>query len=97
MPPKKVPMRMCVGCREMKEKKQLIRVVHRPEKDGGGIALDTKGKMNGRGAYICKSAACFQKARKSKALERSLDVSIPDEIYEQINAQLLAEEAKPGE
>jgi predicted RNA-binding protein YlxR (DUF448 family) len=95
MPPKKVSMRMCVGCREMKEKKQLIRIVHRPEKDGGGIALDLRGKMNGRGAYICRDVACLQKARKIRALERALEVNVPGEIYEQLGAQLLADDGSP--
>ena len=70
---KKIPMRKCVGCQEMKEKKSLIRVVKTAE---GDIILDDTGKKNGRGAYICKSLECFKKAKKTKALERSLGVSV---------------------
>lgn len=85
--PKKVPMRQCTGCREMKPKRELIRVVRSPENE---IALDFKGKAQGRGAYVCKSQECLKKAIKSKALEKSLEVSIPDEIYSQLKAQMEA-------
>lgn len=68
---KKIPMRKCVGCQEMKEKKSLIRVVKTAE---GDIILDDTGKKNGRGAYICKSLECFKKAKKTKALERSIGI-----------------------
>ena len=73
---KKIPMRKCVGCQEMKEKKSLIRVVKTAE---GDIILDDTGKKNGRGAYICKSLECFKKAKKTKALERSLGVSVSEQ------------------
>lgn len=85
--PKKIPMRQCTGCREMKPKRDLIRVVRSPE---GGITLDFKGKAQGRGAYVCKSADCLKKAIKSRALERSLEVSIPEEIYVLLQEQMEA-------
>ena len=85
--PKKIPMRQCTGCREMKPKRELIRVVRSPENE---ISLDFKGKAQGRGAYVCKSQECLKKAIKSKALERSLEVSIPDEIYVQLQQQMEA-------
>ena len=80
-------MRMCVGCREMKEKKTLIRVVRSPE---GSISLDFRGKANGRGAYVCPDPACLKKAIKAKALERALETAIPEEVYAQLNAQMEA-------
>lgn len=83
--PKKIPMRQCVGCREMKEKKQLIRVVRSPE---GEISLDFKGKLSGRGAYVCANNACLQKARKARALERAFSSPLPAEVYESLQAQL---------
>jgi len=85
MPAKKIPMRQCVGCREMKPKRELIRVVKSPE---GVFSLDAKGKMPGRGAYICPSAQCLKKARKSRGLERAFETSIPDGIYETLSKQL---------
>lgn len=85
--PKKTPMRQCTGCREMKPKRELIRVVKSPENE---ISLDFKGKAQGRGAYVCQDPECLKKAMKSKALERSLDIKIPDEIYAQLAAQMEA-------
>lgn len=85
--PKKIPMRQCTGCREMQPKRDMIRVVKSPEND---IALDFKGKAQGRGAYVCKNPDCLKKAIKSKALERSLEISIPEEIYAQLNEQMEA-------
>ena len=76
--PNKIPMRQCLGCREMKPKKELVRVVRSPE---GVISLDLKGKAPGRGAYICPDKACLERARKSKALSRAFDQSVPDEVY----------------
>ncbi len=76
---KKIPMRMCTGCREMKPKKELIRVVKTPE---GEIKLDTVGKVNGRGAYICKSVQCLQKAQKANALSRAFECQVSSEVYE---------------
>ena len=75
---KKIPMRQCLGCREMKPKRELIRVVRSPE---GAVSLDFKGKMPGRGAYVCPSAECLKKAIRSKALERALNAEIPEELY----------------
>ena len=75
---KKVPLRQCVGCGEMKSKKEMMRVLKTTE---GPIVLDMTGKKNGRGAYLCKSAECIKKARKNKGLERSFKMSIPDEVY----------------
>lgn len=86
--PKKIPMRQCTGCREMKPKREMIRVVKSPENE---ISLDFKGKAQGRGAYVCRNADCLKKAIKSKALEKSLDISIPDDIYTQLKEQMEAE------
>lgn len=83
--PKKIPMRQCVGCREMKNKRELIRVVRSPE---GEISLDFKGKKSGRGAYVCPSPECLAKAKKTKALARAFDTQIPDEVYEALDAQM---------
>ena len=86
--PKKIPMRQCLGCREMKPKRELIRVVRSPE---GEISLDFRGKKPGRGAYVCRDAQCLKKARKSRALDRMLEVSIPDEVYEALERQMETE------
>ncbi len=83
---KKIPQRQCIGCGEMKNKKEMIRVIKTPEDT---IMLDTTGKKNGRGAYLCKSEECFLKAVKSKGLERSLKVSIPPEVYEELKKELI--------
>ena len=82
---KKIPMRQCLGCREMKPKRELIRVVRSPE---GEISLDFKGKANGRGAYICPDPACLKKAQKAKSLERSLEVPIPEEVYQRLEKEM---------
>lgn len=82
---RKIPMRQCTGCGEMKSKKELIRVIKTPENE---IVIDATGKKNGRGAYICNSLECFQKAVARKALERSLKVTIPKEIYETLEKEL---------
>ena len=84
---KKIPMRQCVGCREMKPKKELIRVVRSPE---GDLTMDFRGKAPGRGAYVCPCMDCLKKARKSKALERSLDCAIGPEIYDALEARMEA-------
>ncbi len=81
---KKIPMRQCVGCGEMKAKKELIRVIKMEEE----VLLDTTGRKNGRGAYICANPECLKKARKSKGLERSLKASIPDEVYENLEKEM---------
>ena len=86
---KKIPMRQCLGCREMKPKRELIRVVRSPS---GEITLDFKGKAQGRGAYLCPQAECLKKAARSRALERSLETAIPDEIYAQLSEQMEAGE-----
>ena len=83
--PKKIPMRQCVGCREMKEKRALIRVVKPPE---GPVSLDFKGKLPGRGAYVCPNPECLKRARKSRALERAFSAPVPAEVYDQLEAQM---------
>ena len=83
--PKKIPMRQCLGCREMKPKRELVRVVRSPE---GEVSIDGKGKKPGRGAYVCHSAECLKKALRSNALGRSLEVTIPPEIREQLVAEM---------
>ena len=82
---KKIPQRQCMGCRERKEKRELIRVVRSPE---GAVNLDFRGKAPGRGAYICPDMACLKKAIRSKALERSLETAIPDEIYARLEQEM---------
>lgn len=82
---KKIPMRQCLGCREMKPKKELIRVVRAPD---GLVSLDFKGKSPGRGAYVCKSADCLKKAVRSKALSRALETAIPDEVMAALQGQM---------
>ena len=82
---KKIPQRQCMGCRERREKRQLIRVVRTPE---GEVKLDFSGKLNGRGAYICPKAECLQKARKAKSLERSLEVPIGEEVYDRLAREI---------
>ena len=84
---KKIPMRQCVGCREMKAKKELVRVVRSPE---GEISLDFRGKAPGRGAYVCPQAECLRRAIKSRALERGLDCQSPQEIYDQLHLRMEA-------
>lgn len=85
MAERKIPMRKCTGCGEMKPKKELIRVVKSPE---GEISLDLTGKKAGRGAYICHSRECFDKARKAKRLEKAFETQIPDSVYEEMANQL---------
>lgn len=82
---KKIPQRQCVGCREMKDKKALIRVVKSPE---GEVSLDDKGRKPGRGAYVCRDVECLRKARKSRALERAFEAQIPPEVYDAMERQL---------
>lgn len=81
MKPKKIPMRMCVGCRDMKPKKELLRVVRSPE---GQVSLDATGKKPGRGAYCCLSAECLRKALKQGQLDRQLEVKLSQEVNEQL-------------
>lgn len=82
---KKIPMRKCTGCQEMKSKKELIRIVRNDE---GDFSIDTTGKKPGRGAYICSSAACLEKAFRNKGLERSFKSAVPPEIYDELKSQL---------
>ena len=82
---RKIPQRQCLGCREMKDKKSLIRVVRSPE---GEISLDFVGKKSGRGAYVCHSTECLAKARRSKALERAFQTEIPNEVYAALAEQM---------
>lgn len=88
---KKVPMRQCIGCREMKNKKEMIRILKMTE---GEIIIDATGKKNGRGAYLCPCRDCFMKAVKSKGIERSLKMAIPPEVYETLEKEIEAIEAK---
>ena len=83
---KKIPFRMCAGCGEMKSKKEMIRVLKTPE---GEIVIDTTGKKNGRGAYLCSRTECLQKAIKNKGLERSLKTGIPKEVLEALEKELI--------
>ena len=82
---KKIPQRQCMGCRERKAKKELIRVVRTPE---GAVCLDFSGKLSGRGAYICPNPECLKKARKAKSLDRSLEVTIPEEVYDRLDREM---------
>lgn len=84
---RKTPLRMCMGCGEMKPKPELVRIVRSPE---GEVSLDTVGKKPGRGAYLCPSEACLQAARKKKRIERALDVQISEEIYETMVKELIS-------
>ena len=85
---KKIPQRQCMGCRERKAKKELIRVVRTPE---GEVCLDFSGKLNGRGSYLCPDPECLKKARKAKSLERSLEVPIPEEVYDRLEKEMEAQ------
>ncbi len=87
--PRKLPQRQCLGCREMKNKKDLIRAVRSPE---GEISLDFKGKAPGRGAYVCPQLSCLAKARKSKALERAFQTPVPPEVYDALERQMRHED-----
>jgi hypothetical protein len=88
--PRKLPQRQCLGCREMKNKRDLLRVVRSPE---GAVTLDWGGKAPGRGAYVCPQSACLAKARKSRALDRALSAPIPAEVYEALERELAGREA----
>ena len=84
---KKIPQRQCMGCRERKAKKEMIRVVRGTD---GQVSLDFSGKLNGRGAYICPDPECLKKAQKAKSLERSLEVPIPQEVYDRLDKEMEA-------
>ena len=88
MKSQKIPMRMCLGCNEMKPKKELMRVVKSPEDE---ISLDFTGKKNGRGAYLCKDVQCFEKARKARRFEKSLSCRIDESVYEVMTNELRKE------
>lgn len=81
---KKIPLRQCIGCGEMRSKKEMMRVLKTPEDE---IVLDVTGKKNGRGAYLCKQKECLLKARKNKGLERSFKMSIPREVYDNLEGE----------
>ena len=95
MRPKKTPMRMCTGCGQMKPKKELVRVVRAPQKEGEQgqvpppeISLDLTGKKPGRGAYLCRDAQCLQLARKARRLERAFSCKIPEEVYDRMEEEI---------
>ncbi len=85
MKPKKIPMRMCVGCREMKPKRELIRVVRSPE---GEVSMDPVGKKPGRGAYVCRNPECLKRAIKQRQLERQLEVTLTEEVVSALQAAM---------
>ena len=82
---KKIPQRQCMGCRERKNKRDMIRVVRQTS---GDVTLDFSGKLNGRGAYVCPDPECLKKARKAKSLERSLETPIPEEVYDRLEKEM---------
>ena len=87
---RKIPMRQCIGCQEMKSKREMLRVIKTPEEE---IILDATGRKNGRGAYVCFSQECLDKAIKNRGLERSLKMKIPAEVYEQLKEEMKAIES----
>ncbi len=91
MKQKKIPLRKCTGCGEQKQKKELVRVVKTPN---GEILLDLTGKASGRGAYICNNAECLKKARKSKRIDRTFEMTIPDEVYKQMEEEISKDDNK---
>lgn len=91
MKTRKIPMRRCIGCREMREKRALIRIVRNGQ---GEVTVDPTGRMNGRGAYLCRDLECFAKARKARALNREFSAEIPETVYEEVAAQLEAHVGK---
>ena len=88
-PKKKIPERKCLGCNTSKPKGELARVVRAPD---GSVSLDLTGKKSGRGAYVCRSVECLKKCRKRRCLERSLEVEIPDEVYDALEKELAENE-----
>ena len=88
-PKKKIPERKCLGCGEMKPKSELARVVRAPD---GSVSLDLIGKKSGRGAYVCKSVDCLKKCRKQKRIDRSLEVTIPDDVWDALEKELAEHE-----
>ena len=91
MKTKKIPSRICVGCRQAKEKRDLVRVVKNAENE---TSIDVTGRKNGRGAYICKNTECLRKAVKSKGLERSLKIPVPEEVITLLEKEMIAVEAR---
>ena len=89
MQKRKVPLRMCAGCGQMKPKKELVRVVKSPE---GEISIDLSGRKPGRGAYICRDINCLKAARKARRLEKSFSCRIPDEVYDRLEEELIGNE-----
>ena len=85
MKTRKIPMRKCTGCQQVKEKRQLLRVVREPE---GKVSIDRTGRKSGRGAYLCEDITCLEKAIKTRALERSLETEISPEVYENLKKEL---------
>lgn len=85
MTQKKVPLRMCVGCRQMRPKKELLRIVRTPE---GEVKADRTGRASGRGAYVCKNTACLEKAQKIRALERALEQAVGAEVFERLKEEV---------
>ena len=85
---KKIPQRQCMGCRERKNKREMIRVVRSPE---GNVSLDFGGKAPGRGAYLCPDVECLKRALRSKALDRSLEVAIPEDVYARLGKEMEAQ------
>ena len=82
---KKIPQRQCMGCRERKEKREMIRVVR---ETSGKVSLDFSGKLNGRGAYVCPDPECLKKCRKTRSLDRCLEVTIPEEVYDRLTKEM---------
>lgn len=93
MKPRKIPLRQCLGCSEHKPKAELLRVLRAPD---GSVGLDFTGKKSGRGAYICRSAECLRKARKSRRLERALECAVPDDVYARMESEILEAEIPGG-
>ena len=88
--PKKIPVRQCVGCREHRPKRELVRVVRTPE---GTVSLDFSGKANGRGAYLCRRPECLQKAVRARALERAFGAQVPEEVIARLEKELVSTDA----
>lgn len=82
---KKIPLRQCIGCGEMKDKREMLRVLRTAE---GEIVLDATGKKNGRGAYLCPSMECYRKAKKSRGLDRSFKMTVPAEVYDRLEKEM---------
>ncbi len=94
MKPRKIPLRRCSGCGESRPKRELVRVVRAAD---GAVSLDLTGKKPGRGAYVCPRAACLAKARKAKRIERALEVSIPEDVYDAMTAEITRAETEAAE